>query len=376
MTFRKLEQVIVGSVNGKPFKIARTEAIENALEELKARNATHEEVMALVASSRKEEIAGSCKYLAFNPTSQEYFLELDGKRSKHPLPTSLVKYIEESYDKNIDFLPLVKAWARLLANPRYSSAMAKYFNTYLSTTYVDREQVAELIKEGYTPEAAENMCSYPDISITEEGLLATYKVAEIVTWEYKMEWNKETETFEKVKSLKYEQIAPKLDPVTGEVLEEGSFKRPEFAEDFVFTPAIYKNGAKFYSDNVLGYVYHIGKMQHLPANAPRNLSNTFGGGGLYSGGLRYIENYKNSGTHVLTCFVNPSDILSFQSEGNAFRTDALFPNNVWDENVKLRAIYHSSDYDKLSSERLESIIQDALERGVDLKEEQENLSDC
>lgn len=373
--FRKLENTIVGTVNGKPFNVTRTPETETEIQTFADSGADETAVLDYCKAQRNKAIAGSNEYLVFNPMTKEYFLKVEKFTSKHPIPGNLVKYIEESYDKGIDFMPILKAWARLLANPRYNSEMGKFFDLYLGTTYVDKEMAKQLVlDEGYTVEAAEALSTYPDISITQEGLLATYKVAEIVTWEYKMEWNEDTEAFEKVKKLKYEQIAPELDPVTGEILKAASYVKPKFKEDFVFTPAIHKNGDKFYSDNVLGYVYQVGKIQRLPANAVRNLNNTFGGGGLYSGGLKYIENYKGEGSHILTCFVNPGDILSFQSEGHAFRTDALFPNNVWDEDVALKSIYHSSDYDKLSSERLEDIIKNAKDASK-FRDEQEEVNE-
>ena len=74
----------------------------------------------------------------------------------------------------------------------------------------------------------------------------------------------------------------------------------------------------------------------------------------------------------MVCFVNPGDIISFQSEGQAIRTDAIFPNNVWDLDVQLKSIYHSSEYDTLSSARLDELMADAVNEGVNLAEEQRN----
>ena len=138
----------------------------------------------------------------------------------------------------------------------------------------------------------------------------------------------------------------------------------------VFTPAIYTWGDKFFSGTTLGYVYKVGEVQYLPEGATRNLNNTFGGGGLYTGGLNYIKGYRRPNNEVLTCLINPGDILSFQSEGSAIRVDALFPNNVWGSDVQLKGKYHSSDYDEMSTERLEALLADALEKGINILEEQ------
>ena len=46
------------------------------------------------------------------------------------------------------------------------------------------------------------------------------------------------------------------------------------------------------------------------------------------------------------------------------------PNNVWDETAKLTGTYHSSEYGKMSEERLDALIAKATEDGVDILKEQ------
>jgi len=370
ITFRKLQDTIAGTVNGKPFNMAKTDENIDFLKGAVKLGATEEEVLAYVKASRSNEIALTNKFLIFRPATDGYFLAFDGYRSKQPIPEVLRHMIENSFDKGSDFMPVIKAWALLLNNPRYTVTMADYFAAYLNTDYVDTVEMDRLIKEeDYTSEAALTLATYQDVAITQEGLLATYKVAEIVTWEFMMELQ-EDGSYKKVQKDSLTKVHAVLDPVTGEILEEEKFVKPDTKEEFIFTPAICKSGHKFYSGDKIGYIYQIGKMQYLPAEAPRNLNNSFGGGGLYIGGLNYIENYRSSGTHVLTCFVSPADILSFQSEGCAIRVDALMPNNVWDETAKLTGTYHSSEYGKMSEERLDALIAKATEDGVDILKEQ------
>jgi hypothetical protein len=374
ITFRKLQDTIVGTIDGKPFNMARTVENVEFLTNANTDNTPSKEVFEYIKASRSNEIALSNKYLIFRPATDEYFLAFEGYRSKQPIPEVLRVLIENSYDKDMDFMPIIKAWARLLANPRYTQQMADYFAAYMSTTFTDQEEVSRLMNdEEYTRDAAVALASYQDIAITQEGLLATYKVAEIVTWEYMMELQ-EDGTYLKKKKDALGRIPAVLDPITGEVLEEEKFDRPDTKEEFIFTPAICKSGHKFYSGDKLGYIYQIGKMQYLPTEAPRNLNNSFGGGGLYIGGLNYIDNYRSSGTHVLTCFASPTDILSFQSSGQAIRVDALMPNNVWDEDAMV-GIYHSSDYGKMSDARVDSLIKAATEKGISIIEDQTNSPD-
>ncbi len=182
--------------------------------------------------------------------------------------------------------------------------------------------------------------------------------------------------WEKVKNPKYKIIPAELDSITGEVLRESYQELPKFKEDILFTPAICKFGDKFYSGDKIGYVYEVGKIQRLPRKALRNLQNNFGGGGLYIGGNSYIENYKSDSCEVLTCFVNPGDILSFQSEGSAIRVDALMPNNVLIEGTELKGMYHSSNYAEISGKRLDTLIKNALKYNVEnFVEHQNEISD-
>ena len=371
--FRKLEHTLAGTVNGKPFNMSRTDANIEYLEQASKENLSTKEVLEYVKNSRGSEIALSNKYLVFLPDTNEYFLAFEDYRSKVAIPKVLQGIIEKSYDKGIEFMPVIKAWARLLSNPRYTTTMAEYFATYLASTYTDKVMHQQLVnEEDYSSDAATALATYQDIAITQEGLLATYKVADIVTWEFVMELQ-EDGSYKKVTNDKFKRIPAVLDPTTGEVLEKEKFEKPDTKEEFLFTPAIYSNGHKFYSGDKLGYEYQIGKQQWLPEEAPRNLNNTFGGGGLYIGGLNYVAGYRGSGSHVLTCFVNPGDIISFQDSGQAMRVDALMPNNVWDEDdTKLVGTYHSSDYGKLSEERLEGLIKAATENGISILESQSN----
>lgn len=370
LVYRKLKNTIAGTINGEPFNLPRTKQTEETLATFDDATST-DQILGYVKQCHNEEIAGSNEYLVYNPLKNQYFLAYKGYRSDKAIPKVLVDFIERSYDKDIDFMPIIKAWANLLINPRFDEDMAAYFAKYLDTKYVDQEKIEELIKDNeYTDEVARSMCTYQDIAITKEGLLATYKVAEMVTWQYEMVLDKESGEYVKKLNRKYKIIPPELDPVTGVILKEEQIVKPEYAEDYLFTPAICKYGDKFYSGKRIGYVYEVGKLQYLPETAKRNLHNTFGGGGLYIGGLNYIENYRSQGNYVLTCFVNPADIISFQDDGHAIRVDAVFPNNIWKEDVSLKQVYHSSEYGKTSKARVEKLIKDAVAKDVDIAEEQ------
>ena len=136
---------------------------------------------------------------------------------------------------------------------------AEKFNNYLR---LFRHFYGE--EEELNPDEAKKLATYQDIAITQEGLLATYKVADLVTWQYEMVLDEKSNTFEKKLNQKYLPIPDKIDPVTGELIEKGGFEKPDHLEDYQFTPAICKNGDKFFSGDKIGYVYEVGKIQFLP----------------------------------------------------------------------------------------------------------------
>lgn len=374
LTFRLLEKTITGQINGKPFNLPRTKDVQKELKKLqKVKNLTTEEFTEFIHSTHKTVVAGKCKYIMYNPTSQEYFLTLEDKVYPDALPPAMVKVMEDSSEKGIDYLPIVKAFVRFITGARYEKKNLALLDAYLTATFTDKVEIANLQKEfGYSYEVAENLATYQDITITQEGLLATYKVAEMVTWEHVMELDTETGEYVKKIQDRYKKIPAVICPVSGEELEAQKYEFPDNKEEILFTPAIEKHGDRFFSGDKLGYIYEIGKTQRLPLNANRNLANTFGGGGLYIGGLAYIDTYLSSSRLALTCFVNPGDILSFQSEGKAIRTDALFVTDVLDFDARLLGTYHSSTYATLSEERLEELISSAL--GMDLVDYSEKVS--
>ena len=271
LNFRKLENTITGAVNGKPFNITRTDEAIAFLTDAQTNDFEDAKIWEFLEKSRLGEVAGTNKYLIYSPVTKEYFLTIDGFRSKKAIPQVLVDIIEESHDKDIDFMPILKAWARLLTNPRYTHTMGEYFATYIGSTFTNREDAQKLMDEQDLDEdIALNMSTYQDISISKEGLLVTYKVADIVDWEYLMVAD-EDGNYTKTMKNKYKKIPAKLDPTTGDVLSPETYEKPEHLEDYLFTPAIWDCGDQFYSGDKLGYTYKVGEVQKLPKDATQSI---------------------------------------------------------------------------------------------------------
>jgi len=375
----RTDKNIVGAINGKPFSIPFNEQLYTKLvkisedfvssTELPKANALLEEANKLTILNFKELIATSNPYLHYNPVKDLYYLVVNkGKKDEYvidkPLPVGLSERIVESFEKGFSFMPIIKAWIRFLQRDKeYSETDAAFFSRYLNTMYIDYEAVDKLVEtEGLSEDTAVERCTFNDLAITQEGLLATYKVVNEIKTEWVLVTDEEgnvvlnsDDSPQKKQVLKKEyQSQYDIDPLTGET--KTTVGKPVYVEDRYFTPAIHKHGENFYSGDKYGYIYKVGEAQYLPKINPNtnesanvNKENSFGGGGLYTGGLNYIKNYRSQGDVVLVCFLDPANIISFQDDGSAMRTWELFPHNILEDDVTLKGLYHSSQYAKESS---------------------------
>jgi len=382
------EKEITGVLNGKPFNVPFNDVTFKALKVLESQmtkakdfkkvEAIVEKVEALIVIDYNKLVVSKNPYLMHNPEKDEYFLivnkgNTDEIVSDIPLPQVLVEYIHESVDKNIDYMPLMKAWKNFLLSrmdirvkgefklTKYDQFLnnVAFFATFLDTKFVDDDLVTDLIEEeGYTVERATEKATYNDISITQEGILACYKVAEEITEKWKLTYDEFGNITGRTQIPMYPGITS-IDEITGEVTKEEG--KPKYQEDRYFKPAIWQDGEDFYCDGILGQIYRVGQTQWLGRDATVNRNNTSMGGGLYIGGLNYIKNFGNETRKTLSCFVNPANIISFQSNGNAIRVWELFPNNVIeDDAIKLKSIYHSSKYLSDSLNKLNDEMQAAV----------------
>ncbi len=363
---------ITGSIEGKPFNILfdnnkyeSLKILSGRLEQCKTKTTyanVVEKAENLIKIDFKEEVASVNGFLKYRINTGKYHLVInkdkkDERISSIPLPETLAERIIESYEEDSDYMPILLAWRRFIARHGNNEENCRLFGNYLTAMFMNQKQKTKLIeKEGITEETAEALSTYNDIAITSYGILATYKVVDVVKKIWKITKDKEgNEIKEQIDAFPGTQT---IDEVTGEITKIPG--APEYLEEITFTPAIHKNGDKFMCGDELGYKYKIGKTHVLPEGAQRNFKNTFGGGGLYAGGNQYIEGYSSSYTEILTCFIDPFDIISFQSDGMAIRTDALFVNGAMMEG-ELEGMYFISDYAKESNTRMKEKFKEVLE---------------
>lgn len=132
--------------------------------------AWEEEVKALLVEKEVDIIETACPDLKKDNKTGFYYVTVEGTVSKTPVPEELVAVILESVEKEIDPLPIVKAWIRFLRNPNFYAGKGELFADYITSLIVDEEEVERLIKdEGFTYEKAVERSTYNDVSITTEG---------------------------------------------------------------------------------------------------------------------------------------------------------------------------------------------------------------
>lgn len=355
---------ISGSYNGKSFGVQYDEQKYALMKELEGKAAAAasmedlklivDEFEPLTQENYKQiiEHAKGGKYLYVNPHSGKTFLAIKGKVSTKALPKTMVERIILSVEKKIDVEPLVKAWARLLRSHLYTDQKAANFARYINTTVVNHELKSKLMAEhGLSAEIAEQRATMYDISFTQEGLLATYKVVREIDWKYVPD----STTDGGVK--KVERFEFEVDEFSG----VKTYKKPELLEQRVFEPAVKgQTGDAFFSGDYEGHIIRVGKPVYLDNWAKVNCNdNQSCVEGLHVGGLRYIKNFQGADTITLNVFVDPADIGGIDHDGTgALRVKRFFPHSAL-EGVT-QNLYHSSEYAKTTDAEFAKLVEEAV----------------
>jgi len=296
--------------------------------------------------SFKELVETKCPYIVVNNHTKKFYLKNEGVTSSIAMPKSLADRIIESAEKGVDFMPLVKLWTRWLRNPvlrgkdkKGREQFSEMFANYINTDFVNNDKVSKLMDEqGLSHDVAVKYASVKDVSITQEGLLNTYKAALEITTKYALDADGN-----KIVIDRYEKT---IDPDTGIVLT----KLPEIAEERLFEPPMmHQGGDAFFCEGSNGYAderhfIKVGCLIRLSDWAKVNCNSSQSCvSGLHCGGLTYIKGYQGSGTETFNCFVDPMFIGAFDHSGNgAIRCLQYFVHSALD--MVNGSMYHSSTY--------------------------------
>ncbi len=341
LTVNKTNEVITGVIGSEKYSIPYEADIFIELQELEddfseaedmdAAKEIIEYAVELIKSGKTAAVTAAYgEYLQQDLKTNKFYLKSKGKVSSVPLPKILVDKIIEATDKGYSYLPFIKAWMWFLKNPRFTERKADYFAKYITTLFVDQEEVKKNLEAGFTQEKAVEMATYNDVAITKNGLLSTYKYVSI-------KYNKfDTETGDQVN-----RYAVSYDEETG----RETIQLPENAEDYTLIPPMMgEGGDAFYAGSDLGHHVKVGAIHTLPEWSMVNCTDGIACvPGLHLGGRRYIQGYGGRTNLLLNCFVNPMHIGAFTDSGDgAIRVKEYFVHSA--EFAPNKSFYNESTY--------------------------------
>lgn len=386
ITFNSVNNQIVGSVNGEDFSVKYTEklwdemvALNAELQEkdtLKEAQKVCEKFAELVKDDPKEEIESITPFMTYNPNTRTYHLKQDDKVSKVPMPQNLVDKILYAKDNGLSVDPLIKFYTRALRAPRvYKAARLEDATTFLERafgyifqTFVSPSLYKKYFEdEGFSEEVAREKATVPQTPITMEGLLCTKKVVDVKYDQQRYKFELDDDGNPQMVLRDSEGVGKEIDEDSGEV----TVNDPDFAEDWVFWPAMMKNGEEFYcgeeDDAPLGNLIRIGKEARLKGwdsvNCDDHRSCVKG---LHTGNQTYINGWETPETVTLNCFVDPANIGAIpihQSgpDAGVIRVKNYFPHSIKNRQVDNRNLYHSSHYAALGDKRWAELRKEAIE---------------
>ena len=321
-----------------------------------------EEVKDICSQAEEEKVQAFHPDIYKDSKTGAYHLKLDeGVISRVPMPSALVRRIEESMDKGLDISPLMKCWMRFLRNKKADSAtFANKFFNYIDMKYKHPKIYDEKIAAGYTPDIATEMAMVYQVKITNEGLINCYKVSKEVDWKYKA-----GEDGEAVKVNLYDRT---FDPVTGEVT--GDERDDLNAEERIFLPSVMgTSGDEFFCEgsltNAKGHIIRVGHVHRLESwdlvDCNDNHSCV---PGLHVGGLHYIACYSGC---IHNVFIDPMHIGAIPDDDTgAMRVIQYFVHSTMVAVNK--SIYHSSKYAEKTDEQWQEVKKEILADFGTLKE--------
>ena len=281
------------------------------------------------------------------------------------IPQVLVDRILLSMDKGIDYMPIIKMWARFLRNKKaWDDDFRNYFANYLNIKVLNPELYNSLVDEkGFAPEVAREMAMVPSMQISKEGMLCCYKVSREIDWKWELD--------EEGKPVRKELYVKKksIDPISGLI----TYEEPEMpmAEERLFEPPVMgQRGDAFYcvstdfsgdfSKETPGHVIKVGKIITHDSWSKVNCDDESSCvKGLHVGGIDYIRGYQGSNTQTHNVVVDPADIGAICDDNTgAMRVLRYYVQDVF-KGVN-GSIYHSSKYAAFTDDAFKKFIAETL----------------
>jgi hypothetical protein len=382
-TFNKTNQnTIVGTLNGKPYGVTFDQSILDAMTALESQmeqvttGAEAKELdakfEALIQENSKDKVDSGIPSVV-KTKEGKYYLTINSIQTSVAIPISFIDRMKLSLDKGLSIDPLIKFWTRFLRNQKLRSLspiskelFAERVCSYIDQTFCSYDQVSVAMeKHGYTEEVATNLCTVPQVKISKEGFLCTYKVSREITKRYRLNDKGEKESYDV-----YEPQVVGIDEITGMKLYSDKPELPN--ESRVFEPAVQStSGDEFFCDGAKGHIIRVGKVHRLEHwNQVDTNDNVSCRKGLHVGNLDYIKCYQNCGTETHNILVDPAYIGAVTDDGSgALRVKEYFVLDAF-SGVN-GAIYHSSHYGAITDAAWDEERKIILAEAAKSKEEQD-----
>lgn len=399
------KEFLTGKIGKDNYKVEFSEELKDAVLALKeeyGKCETREEAdkvleTALIAvedarkagSSEIEEVLEGDLY--FHKLTNTYHIKVGDKVSKKAVNKFFVDKMIESNDKGLSPKPWLVFWVRLMRNKMFRDNNAKVDNivTFLKAKFVDTDKATKLMEsEGYAEDVATALCTYDQVSITEEGLLATFKYVNLATDKYVVVKNEDTGEQEVIRKDRFERDL-QVDDVTGDVTKD-ELVLPTYSEEIPFLPPVMGTGGDAFTchdmmgagngDLPTGHVIKVGKIHELPKGFDQvNCSDSQAGvKGLHTGGYYYVQGFGGKTAYLLDCLVAPEDIgavcdVSRGQHGNqegAIRSRRYMA--VGAHFAVSSGMYHPSKYAAMLDGEWETAKEEAISKVLKIKSDLEN----
>lgn len=305
--------------------------------------------------------------LSYNHKTNSYHIMSGGKTSVEPVNKFFVDKMIEANEKGLSPKPWLIFWVRLMRNPLYTNdkAKVKTIIDYLKAQYVDEEGSKALQEEGYSKKVADQLSTFDQISITEEGILAAFKYVRLIDKKFVVE--KDDKGEQVIKRVDMYERTLEVDPITGEITKD-ELALPKHAEDLLFEPPMQgqSNDAftcKEVSDTsespALAHVIRIGRIHELAGGFKQVNTNDSVScvKGLHLGGYYYVKSYGGLTNYLVDCLVSPEDIGAVcdvhRGDDGAIRCKRYMVTGG--HFAVSKGMYHPSSYAKLLDEEWNDI---------------------
>lgn len=299
--------------------------------------------------------------LYFNEKTEQYHVKYEGKIFDKPVHKFFVDKMIEANDKGLDPKPWLIFWVRLMRNDLFynNDFKVQRLISYLSAPYLDKEAADKLVEEGYSNNIAEQLSTFDQISITEQGILAAFKYVRLINEKFVVEKDEETGEQRIVSKPRYERKL-EVDENTGEITKD-ELDLPEYAEDILFEPPVMgKSGDAFLRYTIdedketaeEGHFVSVGMIHELPEGFKQvnTDDNSWAVPGLHLGGYYYVQGFGGRTDYLVDCLVAPEDIgavadIRESNQEGAIRCKRYY---VVGAHFKVsKGMYHPSEYAKL-----------------------------